>query len=188
MNTLNNHRRYYNKSENKKTISKADVVNGMIVNFRYNTGFDKNPLVFVMDTDISSSKDKNSFSGLNLNYLSISDINSFFLRLLSKTEWKYTKKTNMYRVRIKDIGEKSSYASVGGIDPLQIYNSLVKPRLISKINCWRTYKYSKISNFQQIRFDFKIPPLNKIKNLDGNIEIISQRDLYKLLRKGENEN
>ena len=180
--TLNNHRIFYNDVENKRSISKNDITNGMIINFRYNTGSDKNPLVFVLDTQIGKGSNKRSFSGINLNYLSVSQINRFFLRLLSRVGWEYDKKTNMYRVEILDEG------ATKGINPLQIYESLVKPQLVSNTNCWRIYKHSKITAIHQIRFDFEIPPLNKIRDLGGDVKTISKSDLYRQLRETGNEN
>ena len=109
-------------------------------------------------------------------------INRFFLRLLSKVGWEYDNKTNMYRVKLSDQG------TIGGTNSLQIYESLVKTQLVPKTNCWRMYKHSRISSINQIRFDFKIAPLSKIRDLDGNVKTISKSDLYKQLRETGNEN
>ena len=40
----------------------------------------------------------------------------------------------------------------------------------------------------QIRFDFEIPPLNKIRDLGGDVKTISKSDLYRQLRETGNEN
>ena len=85
MPTKHNHTRYYSKSKNRKNLAKFDIKTGMIVNFPYSGNSDKRPLVFVMETNTAGTKSKeSSFSGINLNYLSLTDINKFFVKVSTK--------------------------------------------------------------------------------------------------------
>ena len=150
-----NHSRYYQGINFQKTISKFNIRTGMIVSFPYPGPVDRSPTVFVMDTQEGGKPDENSFSGINLDYLPIREVNQFFIRALEKMSWELDKKTKFPRGRLYD-------EEVGGIKPIALYNSIVKKTLLSKRDCWRTYKYHKIKQVTQVRWKFFEPPLNQI--------------------------
>jgi hypothetical protein len=150
-----NHRRFYQKPEQRKIITKMEITNGMIITFRYKGGTDKRPLLFVMDTDEYIPREKRDFSGINLNYLTIGEINTLFLKILNQTGWEYDLITKMPKVDIWD--EENP-----GPRPIKIYESVIKKQVLNKRDCWRTYKYSKVNIVEQINFKFTVPPLNKI--------------------------
>lgn len=168
------HRKYYTDSKNRKVIGKFKITSGMIVNFRY-PGTDSKPLVFVMDTDeyVSPAKNK-SFSGINLNYLSIGEINKFFIQVLSRANWEESKETGLPKVDLWDEEDP-------GTKPITIYNSFVKRGLLSRKECWRTYKYNKVSTVEQIKFDFSMPPLTALKE-NKSLKKISKSTMYRKLK------
>ena len=104
--------------KNRKQIGKFDITTGMIVTFAYQ-GYDKRPLVFVIDTDEYAPVGKKTFSGVNLNYLPISEVNNLFVRVLQKASWELDKKTKVPKVDLFD--EENPGAK---IEP--IYNSIIK--------------------------------------------------------------
>jgi len=168
--------------KNRKQIPKFDIKTGMIVTFGYQ-GYDNRPLVFVMDTDEYTSSDKKSFSGINLNYIPVGEINNLFVRILQKAGWELDKKTKLPKVALYDEENPGTK-----IEP--IYNSIIKTRLINRgKDCWRTYKYTKIKGtVEVIKFNFNVSPLKEIvdDNFKG-IKKISKSTMYKRLR-GEEEN
>ena len=153
--TKYNHKKYYASSANRKLLPKFNINSGMIINFKYSGGSDSKPLVFVMDTEEYKSPEKRNFSGINLNYLPIGDVNKLFLRMLSRVGWEYSKTTKMPKVDLYD--EENP-----GVRPIVLYESFIKKQLLNRRDCWRTYKYMKCSLVEQIKFDFDVPPLNKI--------------------------
>lgn len=161
MPTRYNHKRYYSDAKNRRNIGKFDTKSGMIVNFPYPGNSDKRPLVFVMETDEFTSSDKKSFSGINLNYLSLNDVNKFFEKLSNAVGWDIDVRTKLPKV---DLWEEED----PGVKPIKIYNSIVKKDLLKRRDCWRTYKYSKVKFMEQINFEFTVEPLKSIiKEIKG---------------------
>ena len=172
-----NHRKYYSAMENRKQVGKFSISTGMIITFNY-TGYDKKPLLFVMDTDEYTSPDKKSFSGVNLNYLPIGEINNFFIRVLQRVGWEMDKVTKMPKIDLYD-EENPGFK----IEP--IYTSIVKARLLNRgKDCWRTYKYDKVrGSVQIVKFQFNISPLKEIMNKDfKKLGKISKTSMYKILK------
>ena len=169
-----NHRKYYSEGKYRKTLSKFDIRSGMIVTFPY-AAFDKRPLVFVMDTDEFLKPELKSFSGINLNYLPIKEINDFFIKSLTKVSWVLDIKTRYPRAKLWD-------EEVAGVKPIALYKTLVK-KVLRKRNCWRTYKYSKVRFVEQVIFKFEDPPLNQIWQ-DGfeKISKISESTMHRKLK------
>ena len=178
-NTLYNHKKYYNKPEDRKVIPRYEINSGMLITFRY-PGRDVKPLVFVMDTDeYVSPASKKSFSGLNLNYLTISELNDFFIRMLNRVGWELDRQTQRPKVDFWDDEET-------GLKPEIIYESLVKKRILNKRNCWRKYKHSKVTQVEQVTFNFRIPPLDQLP-LIKKVGTIKKSDMLKLIKdKDEN--
>ena len=154
-NPLFNHRSFYRGNENIHPISRFGLRNGMIINFRYRGGRDKKPLLFVIERDRKGSTVEKSVSGLNLNYMPIMDINRFFIRMLSKAGWEWDPNTRMPKVDIWD--DKNP-----GYRTHSIYKTIIKPHVLNKRDSWRTYTFDKISQLKQVKFNFDVPPLNKI--------------------------
>jgi hypothetical protein len=177
-----NHRRYYNSMESRKNIGKFDIKTGMIVTFGY-SGYDKNPLVFVMDTQEYVSSDKKRFSGINLNYLPIGEINSLFVKILQRVGWEVDKATNMPKIDLFDEEDP-------GFRVEPVFTSVVHPTLMARgKDCWRTYKYSKLLGTTQIvKFNFNISPLKEIMNPNfKKLSKISKTSMHKLLRGDESD-
>ena len=109
-----------------------------------------------MDTDeYATPSKKKSFSGVNLNYLPVGELNKFFLLILKKAPWEKDKFTGMPKVDLYDNENP-------GIRPSVIYENIVKPRILKKRDSWRTYKYNKITHVEQIAFKFENKVLNKL--------------------------
>ena len=179
-NTLYNHRKFYQKPIDRKFITKYNIDSGMIVTFRYPGNKDKRPLVFVMDTDeYVTPATKKSFSGINLNYLPIGELNNLFIRMLNKVGWELDRVTGRPKVDLWDDEEP-------GVRPQIIYESLVKKPILKKRDCWRKYKHNKISQVEQVTFNFNIEPLNRLSELK-NIDKISKYIMYKMLKGGIGE-
>ena len=132
--------------KNRKQIGKFDITTGMIVTFAYQ-GYDKRPLVFVIDTDEYAPVGKKTFIGVNLNYLPIGELNKFFLMMLKRVSWEQDKTTGMPKIDLWDNENP-------GVRPNIIYDNIVKPKLLQKRDCWRTYKYNKITAVEQVAFKF----------------------------------
>ena len=169
-----NHRRFYSKPQNKKILPKFSITNGMIINFRYKSGKDTRPLVFVMDTnEFETQTDKKSFSGINLNYMPIGEINRFFIKVLNKARWEYSKVTKMPKVDIWD--EENP-----GTRPNIIYNQIVKKEILNKRDCWRTYKYNKCRMIEQVNFKFTSSPLDGLQE-GVPVEKINKQKMNEIL-------
>lgn len=171
-----NHRRYYAQSEFRKTISKFTIRTGMIISFPYPGPSDRKPTVFVMDTNEADKPEDRSFSGINLDYLPIREVNQFFIKALTKMSWEVDKITKLPRGKLYD-------EEVGGLKPIALYKSIVKRTLLNRRDCWRTYKYNKVKQVEQIRFKFTTPPLNQIWQ-DGfeKLNKLSQNESYERLK------
>jgi hypothetical protein len=175
-----NHRRFYSAAKSRIQIPKFDIKAGMIVTFPYR-GYDKRPLIFVMDTDEFVKSDKKSFSGINLNYLPIAEVNKFFIKLLNRAGWEVDRKTKAPKVDLWDEDDP-------GVKVKTLYNALVKKQLLDRgKDCWRTYKYSKVRSVFQVKFEFDISPLREIMNEDfTKVKKISKSTMYRRL-KGDDE-
>ena len=156
MPTRYNHRKYYTQPLNRKRIGKYRIVNGMLITFRYKSKSDITPLVFVMDTDeYVTPSEKKSFSGVNLNYLPLGELNRFFVMVLQRAPWEQDKTTGMPKVDLYDDENP-------GVRPNIIYENIVKPKILQKRDAWRTYKYNKITHVEQIAFTFTDKILNDL--------------------------
>ena len=177
MPTKYNHRKYYSSMKNRKAIGKFDIKTGMIINFSYD-GYDKRPLVFVVDTNEYAQVDKKTFSGVNLNYISIGEVNKLFTRMLEKAGWELDKKTKLPKVDLFDEEDP-------GVKIEPIYNSIIKSTLLNRRkDCWRTYKYKKIKgSVEVVRFEFTISPLKEIVNVDfKGLKKINKTTMRRMLR------
>ena len=151
----------------------------MIVTFRYPRGTkDPRPLVFVMDTDeYVTPASKKSFSGVNLNYLTISEINLLFIRMLNKVGWELDRVTRRPKVDLWDDEEM-------GLRPQIIYDQILKTTILKKRNCWRKYKHEKISQVEQVTFNFNVSPLNQLSKIEG-LSKVTKSDMEKMIKESK---
>lgn len=158
MPTKYNHRKFYIKPEHRKTLGKFFIQSGMIVTFKYKeANKDKRPLVFVMDTDEYVKSEKKKISGINLNYLPISFLNKFFIKILEVVGWEFDRYSKLPKVDLWD--EENP-----GIKPNIIYKKIVKTFLLPKSDSWRSYNYGKMTSVEHVNFNFNVKPLNELKN------------------------
>ena len=171
-----NHKRFYLEKTRRKLLNKWNINNGQIITFPY-PAFDKRPLVFVMDTDeYVTPRENRSFSGINLNYLPLHEINKFFIKMLTKAGWE-SDPDGFPKVNLWEEDDP-------GIKPVTIYKSLVKNQLVNKgqYSVWRTYKYDKVKQVEHVNFKFNVEPLNEVSNM-GFKSKISKSTMYRKLRK-----
>ena len=157
----------------------------MIVEFFYTSRKNKEkskPLFFVMDTEERTSTKKKKISGINLNYLPYFEIESFFLKLLTKTDWELDKHTGAPKVNLWEEEDP-------GVRPIILYNAFVKKHLLERFSCWRTYKYKTAKEMYQILYHFRTPPLNLLyKGMDEEepgtkvLHKVSNAKMYNMLR------
>ena len=132
----------------------------------------------VIDTDEYAPVGKKTFSGINLNYLPISEVNNLFVRVLQKAAWELDKKTKVPKVDLFD--EENPGAK---IEP--IYNSIIKATLLNRgKDCYRTYSYSSLKGSVEIvKFEFNVSPLKEIINQDfKKLDKINRTTMNQLLR------
>tara|TARA_Y100001963_G_C6686532_1_gene402480 strand:- start:73 stop:699 length:627 start_codon:yes stop_codon:yes gene_type:complete len=173
MPTRKDHSRYWRGADNRAQISKYQVVNGSIINFKYDTSHrigvgDPSPLVFVMDTEdrqVRKTKDPKlqgikKFHGINLNYLDVRIVQYFFIKLLSSFSWGESQLTKFPRVLLYDDAQGSKGPRPEVAFDRYISNNQVSPYIW---DAWRTYHYDRVKgNVYHIRFHFTAPVLNQI--------------------------
>ena len=178
---VHNHLKFYKERENRTTISRHSVSTGQIVTFKYPSATsDKEPLLFVLDTDMRNRKiENNSISGINLNYMTVTHINRFFVKVLQKAPWKKDESTKFSRVDLHDEGAS------GGVTPAVIYEGVVKKNVLNRVNCWRKYKFNKMSgNVQHVNFKFNVSPLKELMGEDNrSIGKISEKETKEITKK-----
>ena len=172
----NRHKRFYPRKTDRIDIAKFNVKSGMIVEFPYRSDSKSSrPLVFVMDTDEYAQGKKKKFSGINLNYLPSFEIERFFIRMLSQAGWEVDGHTKDAKV---DLWEEEDE----GVRPISVYNKLVKPILLPKYQCWRSYSYHKVKDIYQVRFHFQTEPLNMIYEGSKRLGRVKQSEMQKILK------
>tara|TARA_X000001382_G_scaffold74391_2_gene51991 strand:+ start:204 stop:692 length:489 start_codon:yes stop_codon:yes gene_type:complete len=154
------HRRFYSSLEDKKPIAKLQIKSGMIVEFNYRdkNGSPSKPLVFVMDTNEYVTKDKKTFSGINLNYIPAIEIERLFKNIIKKAGFELDRETKFPKV---DLYEEEDV----GVRPRIIWKPFVKEKLMNRFDCWRTFKYTNIRNTKQIKYNFTSKELKEIYNI-----------------------
>jgi hypothetical protein len=171
----NRHKRFYPKKTDRVDLSKFNVKSGMIVEFPYKTSErTTRPLVFVMDTEENSQGKKKKFSGLNLNYLPISEIEKFFTQMLSIADFEIDRHTDCPKVNLWEEEDE-------GVRPIVIYDKLVKKSILPKYPCWRSYSYHRITDIYQIRFHFTTPPLNLIYEGSKRLGRANENEIKRIL-------
>ena len=156
------HRRFYSKIENTKPIPKLQIKSGMIIEFKYKDkqGNPSRPLVFVMDTDEYVSTKMKKFSGVSLNYIPHTEIEKLFENVTKKAKFEIDKETKFPKI---DLYEEEDM----GLRPFIIFKPFVKAKLMTRFDCWRTYKYIGVKSVKQIKYQFKSKELQDVyKDMD----------------------
>ena len=144
-------------------LNKWNIVNGMVVRFYHNTPgiHDNRPLVFVFDTDEFNVESKSrKFSGINLNYLPEAIVQKLFSRLskrLTLTNSGVVSRARHDEFLRFDIKDEEDPA---GIPPSVLYESTIKPLVISHYDSYRSYLYRNITRCELIdyRMNFRGMP------------------------------
>ena len=142
----NSHYRSYLHRERCKPL---DIINGVIVEFNYSKPktTDRKPLVLVL----YRPRDFHTFDGLNLNYLTLNEVGDLFKILNNQAKVVYTKINNSYYKRFQIKGQVADE----GIQPDQLYENVIKKRVLNKYDCYRTYKTKLMRNLSVVDLDFK---------------------------------
>ena len=172
------HSRFWRGAHNRVQMSKWQIVNGCIINFKYDTSKrkgagDPSPLVFVMDTEDKQVrptinpelKGIKKFHGINLNYLDNRIIQYFFIRMLSSYSWGESRITKFPRVFFYDdtAGGKGPRAEIA-------YDRFIERDQVSPYvkDAWRTYHYDRVKgNVYHVRFNFTAPILSQISDTNS---------------------
>ena len=155
------HRRFYSKRGDKKTIPPLDIKSGMIVEFLYKDKENKpsKPLVFVIDTDEYGARDTKVFHGLNLNHMPFTEVEKFFQAMGTKVGWELDKQSKFPKMNLyeeEDVGTR----------PAVFYKPIIKAKVLSRFDCWRTYKYMRVKSVKQVKWNFESKALKEVyKNL-----------------------
>ncbi len=132
-------------------ISSGQILEGMVLSFRYKDGFDTNPLVLVLYNDRKTKK----IEGVNLNYVTVRRIEKLFDAIkqegvpLEMDEIITGESRDTTRVQL------SSRRRRGNITPKRFYKEIVKSDSQIK-TAYRSYKLDKISSIKAIDVKRKI--------------------------------
>ena len=133
------------------TISSGQILEGMVISFRYRGGFDSTPLVLVLYNDRKNKK----FEGVNLNYVTSRRIEKLFEAIkdenvpLNMDEMLAGETRDVTRVQI------SSRRRSGNVTPRKFYKEIVKGDTQVK-TAYRSYKLDKVSSIKAIDVKRKV--------------------------------
>ena len=153
------HKRFYSGRKDKKTIPPLDIKSGMIIEFAYRDKDRKpsRPLVFVVDTDEYGTRDKKVFHGLNLNHVPYTEVEKFFIAMGKKVGWELDKQSKFPKMNLYE--EEDT-----GIRPVVFYKQIIKPLILKRFDCWRSYKYMRVKSVKQIKWNFESKSLKEVYN------------------------
>ena len=132
-------------------ISSGQILEGMVISFRYKGGFDTTPLVLILYYD----KKKKMIEGVNLNYVTVRRIEKLFDAIkqegvpLEMDEIIAGESRDTTRVQL------SSQRRRGNITPKKFYKEIVKSDSQVK-KAYRSYKLEKISTIKAIDVKRKV--------------------------------
>jgi len=151
----------------KKRIQKSSMSAGSLVTFNY-SGIhiiDKNPLIiFLYD-------DGNLAHGINFNYLYEHDIQNLFKFINS-----------VIPVRMISSKEKSEITFTKEVNAKKLYESVIKPKLMSvprTKDCYRTYKISKMTNLHLVNYKIDLIEKQVRKETGLGRRKLSNPELFK---------
>ena len=132
-------------------ISSGQILEGMVISFRYKDGFDTNPLVLVLYNNRKTKK----IEGINLNYVTVRRIEKLFESI--KDENVPLNMDEMIAGEDRDITrvQLSSRRRSGNITPKKFYKEIVKSDTQVKV-AYRSYKLDKVSSIKAIDVKRKV--------------------------------
>ena len=153
--------RHFNRLYNRRRISKWETTNGMILELNYKAQNiqDPKPLIFVIDTDeYNPVRRMKKISGVNLNYLNETIIEEFFQQILKYTAWVRDDLTKSLKIDVRDEEAPSTFR------PKILYQNIVKSKLLSRYDCYRSYLYDNLASVYDVNYKFKRYPLSELSN------------------------
>ncbi len=132
-------------------ISTGQILEGMVVSFRYKDGFDTTPLVLILYYD----KKKKMIEGINLNYVTVRRIEKLFDAVrqegvpLEMDELIAGESRDTTRIQL------SSQRRQGNVTPKKFYKEVVKSDTQIK-KAYRSYKLNKVSSIKAIDVKRKV--------------------------------
>ena len=132
-------------------ISTGQILEGMVVSFRYKDGFDTTPLVLILYYD----KKKKMIEGINLNYVTVRRIEKLFDAVrqegvpLEMDELIAGESRDTTRIQL------SSQRRQGNVTPKKFYKEVVKSDTQIK-KAYRSYKLNKVSSIKSIDVKRKV--------------------------------
>ena len=133
------------------TISSGQILEGMVISFRYKDGFDTDPLVLVL----YNNRKTKAFEGVNLNYITPRRIEKLFESvraegiLLDMDEEIEGTSRDTTRIQL------SSQRRLDQTTPKKFYNNVIKPdREVKK--AYRTYKLEKVRSIKAVDVKRKV--------------------------------
>ncbi len=133
------------------TISSGQILEGMVISFRYKDGFDTDPLVLVL----YNNRKTKAFEGVNLNYITLRRIEKLFESvkaegiLLDMDEEIEGTSRDTTRIQL------SSQRRLDQTTPKKFYNNVIKAdREVKK--AYRTYKLEKVRSIKAIDVKRKV--------------------------------
>ena len=132
-------------------ISSRQILEGMVISFRYKDGFDSTPLVLVLYNDRKTKR----IEGINLNYITVRRIEKLFESIkdenvpLNMDEMIAGETRDTTRVQL------SSRRRSGNITPKKFYKEIIKGDTQVK-TAYRSYKLDKVSSIKAIDVKRKV--------------------------------
>lgn len=130
----------------KETVISTDqILEGMVISFRYRGGSDTNPLVLILYND----RVKKMIEGINLNYVTLRRIKKFFESIkdenvpLNMDEKLAGETRDTTRIQL------SSKKSRGNMTPEKFYKQIIKTDKQVK-SAYRSYKLDKVSSIKAV--------------------------------------
>ena len=130
----------------KETVISTDqILEGMVISFRYRGGSDTNPLVLILFND----RVKKMIEGINLNYVTLRRIKKFFESIkdenvpLNMDEKLAGETRDTTRIQL------SSKKARGNMTPEKFYKQIIKTDKQVK-SAYRSYKLDKVSSIKAV--------------------------------------
>ena len=154
----------------KKDISTGNLIPGMMISFRYpgNDISDKNPLVLFLAIE----KSKGLMHCVNLNYLYERDLQNLFENISKKIPVKISEGSTSHIQFTKDI------------KPRQLYETIIKPKLLNTnrtADCYRTYKLSNIKGIKLVGYKLDVIEKQIRKQTGLSKHKLKTSELYKAI-------
>ena len=146
--------KYNNKRQitlKETIISSGQILEGMVISFRYKGGSDATPLVLVLYND----KKKKMIEGINLNYITLRRIEKFFDSIRGENIPLDMDEVIAGETRDTTRVQLSSRKLRGNVTPEKFYKQVVKSDTQVK-SAYRSYKLDKVSSVKAIDVKRKV--------------------------------